>query len=65
MCYIEAFLSTIEEAMMKVAVAMLLVLGVLAGCSTSGKASNPESAQSQCKGTWDDRTQTCVGGATK
>jgi len=51
--------------MMKAAVAMLLVLGVLAGCSTSGTASNPESAQSQCKGTWDDRTQTCIGGTTK
>ena len=50
---------------MNAVVAMLLVLGVLAGCSTSGRSSNPESAESQCKGTWDSRTQTCLGGATR
>ena len=42
-------------------VAMLLTLG---GCAADmgSSATNPESAQSKCKGTWDARTGTCIGG---
>ena len=49
---------------MKAAVAVLLMLGALAACSSTSSVTNPETAKSQCKGTWDDRTQTCIGGAT-
>src|SRR5262249_38302399 len=43
---------------------VVLLLGSLAaaGCASSGSTTNPESAQAKCKGTWDSRTNTCMGG---
>jgi uncharacterized protein YceK len=45
---------------MRAIVVLLLVMGVLSGCGSA--TTNPESAQSKCKGTWDSRTNTCIGG---
>ena len=45
---------------MKTMLTMLAVLLALAGCASSSTATNPE-AQSQCQGTWDARTGTCIG----
>ena len=44
-------------------VLLLLLISVLAmgGCASSS-TTNPESAQAKCKGTWDSRTNTCIGG---
>jgi hypothetical protein len=53
------FITRSRRPGMKVIVAMLL-LAALAGCSST--ATNPESAEAKCKGTWDSRTQTCIGG---
>jgi hypothetical protein len=43
---------------------VLMLVGALAsvGCASSGTGTNPESAQAKCKGTWDSRTNTCMGG---
>jgi hypothetical protein len=43
---------------------LLMLIGVLAvgGCASSSSTTNPESAQAKCKGTWDSRTNTCIGG---
>jgi hypothetical protein len=45
---------------MKALIALLL-LAALAGCSSTGGATNPESSQAQCTGTWDARAQVCIG----
>ena len=48
---------------MRVIVTVLLLLGALGGCATGrSTVTNPEGAQSSCKGTWDSRTNTCIGG---
>ena len=47
---------------MKAILTMLVVLLALGGCATSSQTGNPESAESKCKGTWDSRTGTCIGG---
>jgi hypothetical protein len=43
---------------------VLMLVGALAsvGCASSSGTTNPESAQAKCKGTWDSRTNTCIGG---
>ena len=46
------------------ALLLLMLVAVLAtgGCASSSSTANPESAQAKCKGTWDSRTNTCIGG---
>ena len=49
---------------MKTILTMLVVVVLLGfgGCASSSGTGNPESAESKCKGTWDSRTGTCIGG---
>ena len=47
---------------MRMLMVLILVGALGAGCSSSGSTTNPESAQAKCKGTWDNRTNTCIGG---
>ena len=45
-----------------VLLSMLISVLAMGGCASSSSTSNPESAQAKCKGTWDSRTNTCIGG---